>query len=113
MDGNNATVLSPGEIEHKKTSTTALVFGIIGDVLIWYPIIGIAGLVLSVLAMVKSKQNRMFAEEHGIPENGTNVAAKWCGIGGTLVGGILALIYITVFIVLILVAIGIIEYAGI
>ncbi len=112
MDSNKATVLSPGEIEHKKMSSTSLLLGIIGDILVWYPIIGIAGLVLSVLALVKSKQNRLFAEEHGIPENGMNVAAKWCGIGGTLVGGILAIIYITVFIVLILIAIGIIEYAG-
>ena len=112
MDNSKTTVLSPGEIEHKKASSTALVLGIIGDVLIWYPILGVAGLVLSVLALIKSKQNRLFAEERGVPENGMNVAAKWCGIGGTLVGGILAIIYIIVFIVLILIAIGIIEYAG-
>ena len=78
----------------------------------WYPIIGIAGLVLSVLALIKSNQNRHFAEENGIPENGRNVAAKWCGIGGVLVGGILAIIYITIVIVFLLIAIGIIEYTG-
>ena len=109
---SNAAVLSPGEIEHKKKSTTSLVLGIIGDVIVWYPLIGLVGLVLSVLALVKSRQNRQFAEENGIPENGMNVAAKWCGIGGILVGGIFAIIYIVIFIVLILIAIGIIEFAG-
>ena len=50
--------------------------------------------------------------ENGIPENGRNVAAKWCGIGGILVGAILAIIYITIIIVFLLIAIGIIEYSG-
>ncbi len=112
MDSMNTSVLSPGEIEHKKNSSISLVFGIIGDILVWYPIIGVAGLVLSVLALVKSNSNRVFAEENGIPENGRNVAAKWCGIGGILVGAILAIIYITIIIVFLLIAIGIIEYSG-
>ena len=113
MNSSNAVVLSPGEMEHKKTSSTALVLGIIGDILVWYPIIGIAGLVLAVFALVKSNKNHLFAEENGIPESGMNVAAKWCGIGGILVGGILAIVYIVIFIILLLVAIGIIEYSGI
>lgn len=112
MGSYKSAVLSPGEIEHKKNSSISLVLGIIGDVLVWYPIIGIAGLVLSVLALIRSNRNRLFAQQNGVPENGMNVAAKWCGVGGVLVGGILAIIYIIVFIVLLLIAIGIIEYTG-
>ena len=70
-------VLSMDEERHKKEASSAMVLGIVGDVLVWYPILGIAGLVLSIIALVKANQNRDFAMRVGIREHGANIAGKW------------------------------------
>ena len=87
-------VLSMDEERHKKEASSAMVLGIVGDVLVWYPILGIAGLVLSIIALVKANQNRDFAMRAGIREHGANIAGKWCGIGGIIVGAFLLVVYL-------------------
>ena len=110
--GSGQVVLTPEETEHKKDASTSMVLGIIGDVFVWYPLIGIAGLVLSVIALIKSNRNHEFAISNGIKESGMNIAGKWCGIAGIVIGSILFVLYLTVFVVLILFAIGIIQNSG-
>lgn len=90
-------VLSMDEERHKKEASSAMVLGIVGDVLVWYPILGIAGLVLSIIALVKANQNRDFAMRAGIREHGANIAGKWCGIGGIIVGAFLLVVYLAIF----------------
>lgn len=105
-------VLTPEEEEHKKEASTSMILGIVGDVLAFYPIIGIAGLVLSIVALLKSSKNKMYAKERNIVESGMNVAGKWCGIGGIIIGSIFLIIYIALFAVMVLFAFGVLKSSG-
>lgn len=105
-------VLSMDEERHKKEASSAMVLGIVGDVLVWYPILGIAGLVLSIIALVKANQNRDFAMRVGIREHGANIAGKWCGIGGIIVGAFLLVVYLAIFAVAALLMVGVLTDVG-
>lgn len=105
-------VLSMDEERHKKEASSAMVLGIVGDVLVWYPILGIAGLVLSIIALVKANQNRDFAMRVGIREHGANIAGKWCGIGGIIVGAFLLIVYLAIFAVAALLMVGVLTDVG-
>ena len=105
-------VLSMDEERHKKESSSAMVLGIVGDVLVWYPILGIAGLVLSIIALVKANQNRDFAMRVGICEHGANIAGKWCGIGGIIVGAFLLVVYLAIFAVAALLMFNVLTDVG-
>lgn len=105
-------VLSMDEERHKKEASSAMVLGIVGDVLVWYPILGIAGLVLSIIALVKANQNRDFAMRVGIREHGANIAGKWCGIGGIIVGAFLLVVYLAIFAVAALLMFNVLADAG-
>ena len=105
-------VLSMDEERHKKEASSAMVLGIVGDVLVWYPILGIAGLVLSIIALVKANQNRDFAMRVGIREHGANIAGKWCGIGGIIVGAFLLVVYLAIFAVSALLMFGVLTDVG-
>ena len=111
----NETVVvhTPEEEAHKKEASTSMVLGIVGDVLVFYPILGIAGLVLSIVALLKSNSNKLFAREKGITESGMNVAGKWCGIGGIIIGSIFLVLYIALLTVMILLAFGVLKNSGI
>lgn len=105
-------VLSMDEERHKKEASSAMVLGIVGDVLVWYPILGIAGLVLSIIALVKANQNRDFTMRVGIREHGANIAGKWCGIGGIIVGAFLLIVYLAIFAVAALLMVGVLTDVG-
>lgn len=105
-------VLSMDEERHKKEASSAMVLGIVGDVLVWYPILGIAGLVLSIIALVKANQNRDFAMRVGIREHGANIAGKWCGIGGIIVGAFLLIVYLAIFAVAALLMFNVLTDVG-
>lgn len=105
-------VLSMDEERHKKEASSAMVLGIVGDVLVWYPILGIAGLVLSIIALVKANQNRDFAMRVGIREHGANIAGKWCGIGGIIVGAFLLVVYLAIFAVAALLMFNVLTDVG-
>lgn len=105
-------VLSMDEERHKKEASSAMVLGIVGDVFVWYPILGIAGLVLSIIALVKANQNRDFAMRVGIREHGANIAGKWCGIGGIIVGAFLLVVYLAIFAVAALLMVGVLTDVG-
>ena len=96
----------------KHEATVAMVLGIVGDVLVWYPILGIAGLVLSIIALVKANQNRDFAMRVGIREHGANIAGKWCGIGGIIVGAFLLVVYLEIFAVAALLMFNVLTDVG-
>lgn len=104
--------LSMDEERHKKEASSAMVLGIVGDVLVWYPILGIAGLVLSIIALVKANQNRDFAMRVGIREHGANIAGKWCGIGGIIVGAFLLVVYLAIFAVAALLMFNVLTDVG-
>lgn len=105
-------VLSMDEERHKKEASSAMVLGIVGDVLVWYPILGIAGLVLSIIALIKANQNRDFAMRVGIREHGANIAGKWCGIGGIIVGAFLLVVYLAIFAVAALLMFNVLTDVG-
>ena len=105
-------VLSMDEERHKKEASSAMVLGIVGDVLVWYPILGIAGLVLSIIALVKANQTRDFAMRVGIREHGANIAGKWCGIGGIIVGAFLLVVYLAIFAVAALLMFNVLTDVG-
>lgn len=105
-------VLSMDEERHKKEASSAMVLGIVGDVLVWYPILGIAGLVLSIIALVKANQNRDFAMRVGIREHGANIAGKWCGISGIIVGAFLLVVYLAIFAVAALLMFNVLTDVG-
>lgn len=107
-----SVVLSMDEERHKKEASSAMVLGIVGDVLVWYPILGIAGLVLSIIALVKANQNRDFAMRVGIREHGANIAGKWCGIGGIIVGAFLLVVYLAIFAVAALLMFNVLTDVG-
>ena len=105
-------VLSMDEERHKKEASSAMVLGIVGDMLVWYPILGIAGLVLSIIALIKANHNRDFAMRAGIREHGANIAGKWCGIGGIIVGAFLLIVYLAIFAVAALLMVGVLTDVG-
>lgn len=116
MEAPESTVLTNEEklIEaHRRESTTSMVLGIVGDCLVWYPIIGIAGLFLCIFALIKSNRNRDFANDNNIYEHNCNIAGRWCGIGGIIVGSILLILYLVAFALILLVALGFIQNSGI
>lgn len=90
-----------------------MVFGIVGDVLVWYPIFGIAGLILSILALIKSSNNKNYAKQHMFIENGMNKAAHWCGIGGIIVGSVMTVLYLCLAVMLVLFSLNILQSNGI
>ena len=105
-NGYGTYTLSPAEQQHEKKATTAMVLGILGDISFPLPVFNLAGLTLSILALVRANANRRFAKEQAIPENGKNIAGRWCGIGGIVLNALsilfwLAMILITVFALLI------------
>lgn len=108
----NRPVLSPEEELHRKEASSSMVLGIIGDVLIWYPVVGIAGLVLSIIALVKSNRNRQYAFSHGVREHGMNVAGRWCGIGGIIAGAIMLLLYLAAIALMVLAYVGFARNTG-
>ena len=107
--GQEPVVLSMDEERHKKEASSAMVLGIVGDVLVWYPILGIAGLVLSIIALIKANHNRDFAMRAGIREHGANIAGKWCGI---IVGAFLLIVYLAIFAVAALLMVGVLTDVG-
>ena len=116
MEASETTTLTKEEklMEiHRRDGSTSMVLGIVGDCLVWYPILGIVGLFLSVFALIKSNRNRTFARDNDIAEHGCNIAGRWCGIGGIIVGSVMLILYIVVFAILALVAFGVLKNSGI
>lgn len=97
----NGVMLSP-EQQHNKSAVTAMVLGIVGLVITWFPIVG---LVLSIVGFSIARSNRRFAAQHGLKENSMNEAGYVCGLIG-LIAGILALVVTILFIV------GVVAFAG-
>ena len=98
----NGVMLTPEQQQHNKSAVTAMVLGIVGLVITWFPI---AGLVLSIVGFSIARSNRRFAAEHGLKENSMNEAGYVCGLIG-LIAGILTII-LTVLIV-----VGVVAFAG-
>ena len=94
--------LTPEQQSHNKQSVTAMVLGIVGLVITWFPI---AGLVLSIVGFSIARSNRRFAAEHGLKENSMNEAGYVCGLIG-LIAGILTII------LTVLVVVGVVAFAG-
>ncbi len=69
---------------HRQKSTTAMILSIIGLAVFFLPVVNIAGLVLSVIGLVRSRKSQAYARENGIPECGENSAAFICGIVGII-----------------------------
>lgn len=95
-------MLTPEQQQHNKSAVTAMVLGIVGLVITWFPI---AGLVLSIVGFSIARSNRRFAAEHGLKENSMNEAGYVCSLIG-LIAGILTII------LTVLVVIGVVAFAG-
>ena len=74
---------SPVE-QHKKDAVTAMVLGIVGLALVWYGVFTIGTLILSIIALARSRKNREFAQSIGIAEAGQNKAGFICGLIGLI-----------------------------
>lgn len=86
-------VLTPEMEAHKDKAKRAMILGIVGAVLGCIPYGAcIAGIICGAIAMKRAKRNKAEAAAWGIKENGMNVAAFWCGLGGLVFGIILTII---------------------
>ena len=97
---------TPAEQAYNDRATTAMVLGIIGVAVFFLPVVNIAGLVLSIIALVKARQNRAFAAQHAIRESGANTAGYVCGLVGVIIGGAGVLITILAVVLFLSLAIG-------
>lgn len=96
---------SPELEQHRSDATTAMVLGILGDVLFFPPVINVAGLVLSILALVRANKNRRFALDYALTEDSKNVAGRWCGIAGIVLNVLSILFWLFVIAVAVIAAI--------
>lgn len=97
-----AAIYSPALEAHKRDARTAMILGIIGAVLCWYPIGSVAGIVLGALALSRSKKARAAAQAQNLKENGMNVAGYVCGLIAVIAGSVLTLIYLFFLVIVIL-----------
>ena len=87
----------PSSVEaHRKNATTSMVCGIISLVLVWWGLSTIAALILAIIAFVKVKNNRAFAQSMGILENGQNKAGYICGLIGIILSAVILFFLILV-----------------
>ncbi len=103
----NFVQLPPEQQTHNKNAVTAMVLGIAGLVITWFPVIG---LVLSIVGLSISRSNRKYAETHGLKENSMTTAGFVCSLVGLISGIITILLTIVVIAGLISVAGGIFQY---
>jgi hypothetical protein len=103
----NSAPLTLEQQTHNKNAVTAMVLGISGLVITWFPIVG---LVLSIVGLVISTSNRKYAKEHGLKENSMNEAGYVCSLIGLIAGIITIVITVVVIIGLVSVAGGIFQY---
>ena len=94
-------IQSPAE-QHKKDAVTAMVLGIVGLSLAWLGVFTIATLILSIIALVRAKKNREFAQSAGIPEVSQNKAGFICGLIGLILSAVILFAGIVLCIVLFL-----------
>ena len=111
MEYQSASAFPPApaavdEFTHKDQSVTAMIFGIVSALLAWFPTLSIAAIVFGALAVRRSRQNKRFALERAIPENGMNVAAYATGLVGIIAGSVMTFIYLLVLIGIVLFAAG-------
>lgn len=109
---NTAAAPSAAQKQHQQNAQTALILGIIGAVIAWFPVSDLGGLILGILALVRGNRNHRFAEENGIAECGNNIAARWCGIGSIIVSGLSILFYLFVIVLAVIFAVGIVGSVG-
>ena len=69
---------------HQQNALTALILSIIGLAIFFLPVGNIAGLVLSITGLTKSRTTRIYARENDLTESGQNSAAWICGLIGTI-----------------------------
>ena len=101
MEQNNV-LLTPEQQQHNKSAVTAMVLGIVGLVITWFPVVG---LVLSIVGFSIARSNRLYAAEHGFKENSMNEAGYVCGLIGMIAG-------ILMIVLTVLITIGVVAYAG-
>ena len=101
MEQNNV-LLTPEQQQHNKSAVTAMVLGIVGLVITWFPVVG---LVLSIVGFSIARSNRRYAAEHGFKENSMNEAGYVCGLIGMIAG-------ILMIVLTVLITIGVVAYAG-
>ncbi len=104
--------IDPVRSKYDNDAMVSLVLGIIGIVTSWFPVFNIAGLVLSIVGFIKSNKNTAYAQEHGIPEKGTNVGGKWCSIVGIIFCGIVTLFYLFLCILVLIFSTGLVSQTG-
>lgn len=95
------------EQAHKRSASTAMILSIVGVVLVWAPVLNLAGLILSIIGFVRSKDNRAFAAANGFMESNTNTAGYVCGLVGIITGAVTILLTILMIGLLLAVAGGI------
>ena len=99
--------LTPEQQTHNKSSLTAMVLGIVGLVITWFPLVG---LVLSIVGFSIARSNRRYAAEHGIKENNMNEAGYVCGLIGMISGIIAIVLTVLAIVALFAVAGGVYQY---
>ncbi len=99
--------LTPEQQTHNKSAVTAMVLGIVGLVITWFPV---AGLVLSIVGFSIARSNRRYATEHGFKENSMNEAGYVCGLVGLVAGILTIVITILIAVFAIFAAAGIWRY---
>ena len=97
---------------HEKQANVSLILGIIGILISGLPILGLAGLAVSIIGLVKANKNHTFALDNAIPEKNINVAGKWCCIAGVILSGIFIILYFLLLIMLILLSVGFMRSSG-
>jgi len=102
-----STPLTLEQQTHNKNAVTAMVLGIAGLVITWFPVVG---LVLSIVGLVISTSNRKFAKEHDLKENSMNEAGYVCSLIGMIAGIITIVVAVFVICALVGVAGGIFQY---
>lgn len=92
--GTNVTVSA--DFTHKDKAVTAMIFGIVSILTAFAPLLSIASIIFGAVALKKSGENKRFALEKGIPENGMNSAGYVTGLVGVILGSIMTLIYLLI-----------------
>ncbi len=85
---------------HQQNALTALILSIIGLAIFFLPVGNIAGLVLSIIGLTKSRTNRIYARENDLTESGQNSAAWICGLIGTILNAFTIIMMILALIAL-------------
>lgn len=88
--------LTREELDHRDRASSAMILGIIGVALFYWPVLSIASIVLGAIALRRSMKNRDDARAAGVKECGMNVAGYVSGLVSVIGGSLVTLFYLVI-----------------